>query len=285
MHYFGIPTCPYCKKRVNIIRVWTMKKHGEFMCPRCKGVSNIRLSPLVYVFAVLAVAAGFLIYFFSKFILDNVSLITSAQVLIPFIIFFILSLFFVYLEKPVIKKVRKTADGRFFDENGNELKMKMGKMVSAAEPRSSYTVQNRQASPPYSPHKQDVSMLNNDEDLYSISAGKTVTAATSGNFEPRPRVTDTAPATPKREMSPGADAGHEEITAGSIARSRAEKSEPNSGFEDLFQNYSASRPQPNRQAARKTEEPAANRRQEPVRRREQQNQPKKRSGGSRFRDL
>ena len=68
MQYIGIPTCPYCKKRVNIIRVWSMKKHGEFMCPRCKGISNIFISPIVYISAILAVAASFLIYFFSKFV-------------------------------------------------------------------------------------------------------------------------------------------------------------------------------------------------------------------------
>lgn len=132
MHYFGIPTCPYCKKRVNLIRVWSLKKHGEFMCPRCKGISNIYLSPLVYVFAILAIAAGFLIYFFHKFILDTVSLKTPLLVLIPFVLFFLLSLFFVYLKEPIIKKVRRTPDGRFFDEDGNEMKMRMGKLVKVS---------------------------------------------------------------------------------------------------------------------------------------------------------
>jgi membrane protein implicated in regulation of membrane protease activity len=129
MQYFGIPTCPYCKKRVNLIRVWSLKKHGEYMCPRCKGISNIYLSPLVYVFAVLAISAGFLIYFFEKFIMDSIDMTTALWVLLPFALFFLLSLFFVYLQKPVIKKVRRTPDGRFFDEQGNELKMKMGKLV------------------------------------------------------------------------------------------------------------------------------------------------------------
>lgn len=138
MKYFGVPTCPYCKKRVNLIRVWSLKKHGEYRCPRCKGISNIYLSPLVYVFAVIAIAAGFLVYFFAKFISDNLGLFTVLEVFLPFAAFFVLSLFFVYLEKPVIKKVRRTEDGRFFDEDGNELKMKMGKLVPAGSVRQQY---------------------------------------------------------------------------------------------------------------------------------------------------
>ena len=54
MQYFGIPTCPYCKKHVNLVRTWRLKREGEYKCPRCGGISNIYLSPLVYVFAVLA---------------------------------------------------------------------------------------------------------------------------------------------------------------------------------------------------------------------------------------
>ena len=57
MQYFGIPTCPYCKKHVNLVRTWRLKREGEYKCPRCGGISNIYLSPLVYVFAVLAIPA------------------------------------------------------------------------------------------------------------------------------------------------------------------------------------------------------------------------------------
>ena len=64
MRYFGVPTCPYCKKRVNLIRTWRLKREGEYKCPRCGGISNIYLSPLVYVFSVLAICAGICIYFF-----------------------------------------------------------------------------------------------------------------------------------------------------------------------------------------------------------------------------
>ena len=74
MQYFGVPKCPYCKKRVNFIRTWSLKRQGEYQCPRCGGISNIFLSPLVYVFALLAVFSGAAVYFFHKFILDDVDL-------------------------------------------------------------------------------------------------------------------------------------------------------------------------------------------------------------------
>lgn len=46
-------------------------------------------------------------YFFHKFVLDDVTLETTLYVFIPFAVFFLFSLFMVYLEKPVIKKVSK----------------------------------------------------------------------------------------------------------------------------------------------------------------------------------
>ncbi len=128
MQLIGVPICPYCHKRVNMIRVWNLKKHGEYRCPRCRGISNIYLSPLIYVFALIAIAAGFLVYFFARFITESLGLMTILYVFIPFAAFFLLSLFMVYLEKPEIKRVRKTTDGRYFDEDGNELSMRYGKL-------------------------------------------------------------------------------------------------------------------------------------------------------------
>lgn len=120
MRLIGIPTCPYCRKRVNIIRTWSLKRQGEYQCPRCGGISNIYLSPLIYVLALLAIFAGGSVYFFHKFVLDDISLETALHVFIPFAAFFLLSLFMVYLEKPVIKKVAKSEYGRKRRKNAQE---------------------------------------------------------------------------------------------------------------------------------------------------------------------
>ncbi len=112
MQYFGVPKCPYCKKRVNLIRTWSLKRQGEYRCPRCGGISNIFLSPLIYVFALLAVFSAGAVYFFHKFILDDIGLTTCFQVFLPFAVFFLLSLFMVYLAKPVIKRVSREETGK-----------------------------------------------------------------------------------------------------------------------------------------------------------------------------
>jgi membrane protein implicated in regulation of membrane protease activity len=124
MQYFGIPTCPYCHKKMNVLRIWRIRRHGEYKCPRCDGISNVYLSPLVYVTAILAISFSFLIYFFAKYITDTLSLYTVVEVFIPFVVFYLLSLLFVYLEKPVIRRVMKTEDGKFVDETGKEVKMR-----------------------------------------------------------------------------------------------------------------------------------------------------------------
>lgn len=126
MQYFGVPTCPYCKKRVNLIRTWSLKRQGEYQCPRCGGISNIHLSPLIYVAALLALFTGGALYFFHKFVLDDISLETALQVFLPFAVFFLLSVFFVSLAKPVIKKVSR-------DEMG---KKRLGRKPAAPQPQA-----------------------------------------------------------------------------------------------------------------------------------------------------
>ena len=144
MKYFGVASCPYCKKRVNLLRTWSLKRQGEYQCPRCSGISNIFLSPLIYVFALLAVFSGGAVYFFHKFILDDISLSTVTQVLIPFAVFFLLSLFMVHLEKPVIKKMTPAEIARKQRKERNQEQRRTGQKPvpagvsaqQAAAPRS-----------------------------------------------------------------------------------------------------------------------------------------------------
>ncbi len=167
MKYIGIPTCPYCKKRVNLLRVWSLKKHGEFMCPRCKGISNIYLSPFVYLIAFLAIAISFLIYFFSRFILENLTLVTPIYVFIPFAAFFLLSLFMVYLQKPVIKKIKKTSDGRYFDSMGKEYVMRVGRLV----PLRVTSSKNKLPQRPQNVNDEDIfNSINNENDTVKTQA-------------------------------------------------------------------------------------------------------------------
>ena len=72
-------------------------------------LGNQLLAVVNAVFAVLAICAGVCIYFFHKFVLDDIELFTCLQIFIPFAIFFFLSLFTVYLKRPVIRRVQREA--------------------------------------------------------------------------------------------------------------------------------------------------------------------------------
>lgn len=131
MKNIGYSKCPYCHKGINPIRLWSLKNHGEYMCPRCKGISNIYLSPLIYVLAAITISASIMIYFVEVNVWNAISYMTPIKVFIPYAIFYLCSIFLIYFKKPVIKRVRKTSDGKYFDQDGNEMKMRMGKLVPA----------------------------------------------------------------------------------------------------------------------------------------------------------
>ena len=50
MKRFGRPQCPYCGKKVGILNTWTLRKRGEYTCPRCQGLSNVVLDIFVPLF-------------------------------------------------------------------------------------------------------------------------------------------------------------------------------------------------------------------------------------------
>lgn len=227
MKYIGIPTCPYCKKSVNIVRVWSLKKHGEYMCPRCKGFSNIYLSPLVYLFAVIAIALGFLTYFFAKFITDNLSFMTPVQVILPFIGFFILSLFMVYLEKPVIRRIRKTNDGRFINEQGKEVKKSMGRYVNKKE--------NSYSNAPQV--KNDFDYFDNIEQKIDIKEENNMYIDMSQNNRIKETIKYKTPPPTKQTF----EEDKEELNLDSFTQKIETEREikTNKGYEDLFNSYSS----------------------------------------------
>lgn len=244
------------------------------MCPRCKGISNIFLSPWVYIFAILAVAGGFLIYFFAKFVTDSVGLMTILQVFAPFAIFFFLSVFCVYFKKPVIKKVTKSTDGRYFDENGNEMTMKFGKLVPKEGGQSinnGYYDNNSYNTAPVNQNYQNnydesynyqttaenmfiptdnmnVSAENNkyDENYY-LPVNDVITNDDSSLEQTKDLTKEFSQGTTQKiDVKINEDAKkinelENDIPVGNVARTRTESRIPNSGFEDLFQSYSTNR--------------------------------------------
>lgn len=110
MKHFGIPKCPYCGKHVNLIRMWTLKRDGEYVCPYCKGISNVKHSPLVLVLAGLCAVTSFIVFAFTRFVLDEADLMTCVYVFLPFVVFFFFSMFMVYLEEPVMRQGTRVSD-------------------------------------------------------------------------------------------------------------------------------------------------------------------------------
>ena len=105
MKRFGLPQCPYCEKKVNPLYAWYLRTQGEYICPKCGGVSNIVLDPLVKVIGVAAILLG--VVFFIVAMVDQTDAIPVKYALLiaaPFVLFSIVSAFFVHLKRPVLRK-------------------------------------------------------------------------------------------------------------------------------------------------------------------------------------
>ena len=112
MKSFRKPVCPYCGKKVDRLTTWMLRRQGEYRCPRCRGVSTIVLDMKTSFLAVAAVITALLIFLIIRVILQKVTLWTIFWVLIPFLIFYILSVFLVRLKRPVVRKVPKRDAGK-----------------------------------------------------------------------------------------------------------------------------------------------------------------------------
>lgn len=106
MSKFRKPKCPYCGKKLSLPSVWVIKKHGEYICPECGGISNIVLDKSIHVFAFLAILLGTAFFLISFINIINFNIWMLFLVLLPFCLFFLLSVFLVRLRKPNVVKRR-----------------------------------------------------------------------------------------------------------------------------------------------------------------------------------
>ena len=124
MKYFGEPQCPYCGKRVNLIRTWSLKRQGEYCCTHCGGYSNVHHLPILYILALVCALVAICDYVFERYIFQTVSLKTVWHVFLPFVVFFIGSLFFIQLKKPTVKTGERESLAAKLDEKKRRLKKK-----------------------------------------------------------------------------------------------------------------------------------------------------------------
>lgn len=105
MKRFGLPQCPYCDKKVNPLTAWFLRTQGEYICPKCGGVANVVLDPLVKVLGVVVILLG-LVFFILAMVdqTDAIPVFYAVLIALPFVLFSILSAFFVHLKRPVLRK-------------------------------------------------------------------------------------------------------------------------------------------------------------------------------------
>jgi membrane protein implicated in regulation of membrane protease activity len=91
---------------VGLAKTWALKTQGEYRCPKCGGISNIVLDRLLYLFAFLAILVS-AIFFAVGFIgLLSLDIWLLLLVLLPFLLFYLISVFLVRLKKPAVRKRR-----------------------------------------------------------------------------------------------------------------------------------------------------------------------------------
>lgn len=104
MKKFRKTQCPYCGRKIGVIRAWILKTQGEYRCPKCGGISNIELDSAIYLLAVFAAVLSAVFFLLHYLLVRNFSWMSLILVAAPFILFFLLSPFLVRLRKPVIRR-------------------------------------------------------------------------------------------------------------------------------------------------------------------------------------
>lgn len=97
---FRKPRCPYCGDKLNYVKTWVLRRRGEYICPKCGGLSNVHLDPLIFGLGFLAIIIGAAFFVVGLVFGSNLALITLPGILVPFLLFFLVSVFLVRLKKP-----------------------------------------------------------------------------------------------------------------------------------------------------------------------------------------
>lgn len=99
MNSFHKPRCPYCGKKLGYLNAWAVKTQGEYRCKKCGGFSDIVLAQGVYVLSLILTAAGALFFILAFLKITELNVFSVLMVVLPFALFFLLSVFFVRLQK------------------------------------------------------------------------------------------------------------------------------------------------------------------------------------------
>ncbi|MFU0832019.1 MAG: Cxxc_20_cxxc protein [Oscillospiraceae bacterium] len=112
MKKFRKPRCPHCGYKIGLIKTWALKTQGEYLCPKCGRVSNIVLDRLVYLFAFLAILVSAIFFTLGFIEILPLDVWLLLLILLPFLLFYLSSVFLVRLKKPAVRRKAIPKRGR-----------------------------------------------------------------------------------------------------------------------------------------------------------------------------
>lgn len=104
MKKFRKARCPHCGDQLKIIQIWNIKTQGEYQCPKCGGFSNIELDFALFHISISAIIISGLLYAGCIFFKIPLSIPIILIIMLPYFIFYLLSVFLVRLRKPTVRK-------------------------------------------------------------------------------------------------------------------------------------------------------------------------------------
>ncbi len=111
MKKFQLARCPYCGKKLNPAMSWYMKTQGEYICPKCGGISNVALDPAVYILACAAILLSLAAFLITRAVNNIFSVSAFLYMTGPVFLFSLASAFLVRLKKPILRKKTKVSPG------------------------------------------------------------------------------------------------------------------------------------------------------------------------------
>lgn len=96
--------CPYCGEKLNYAKAWTLKRRGEYICPKCGGLSNVQLAPPIYTYGFFTIVFGLACFVAGVIFGSSLAPYTLGGIFVLFAVFFLLSPRFVRLRKPAPPK-------------------------------------------------------------------------------------------------------------------------------------------------------------------------------------
>ena len=142
------PQCPYCGKKLGFATAFSLRREGEYCCKACGGVSNITLVRRIYPFAGICVAIAAVFVVLGAFVLQTVNWLILLGTILPFVVFYIGTPFFLELKRPILhrrKVAHQTESLPNLEKTAQAMQIPAAPDVGAAEDNEPTRVMNRPA--------------------------------------------------------------------------------------------------------------------------------------------